>query len=120
MPPPPMPCSARAAISAGMLGASAQATEPDEEDDDRHQHHPPPAVDVGELAEQRRHRGGGQEIGGHHPATVLDVGERAPDGRQRRRDDGLLQRREEHRQQDADHDGADGGVIERRGVPRRG
>ena len=28
MPPPPMPCSARAAISAGMLGASAQATEP--------------------------------------------------------------------------------------------
>ena len=28
MPPPPMPCSARAAISAGMFGASAQATEP--------------------------------------------------------------------------------------------
>ena len=28
MPPPPMPCSARAKISAGMLGASAQATEP--------------------------------------------------------------------------------------------
>src|SRR5437764_283086 len=28
MPPPPTPCNARAAISAGMLGASAQATEP--------------------------------------------------------------------------------------------
>jgi hypothetical protein len=28
MPPPPIPCSARATISVHMLGASAQATEP--------------------------------------------------------------------------------------------
>ena len=39
--------------------------------------------------------------------------QRAADGRQRRRDDGLLQRGEEHGEQNADHDRADGGVGER-------
>ena len=73
------------------------------------------AVDVGELAEQRRRRSRGEQIGGHDPGQVVDVAEALADRRQRRRDDGLFERGEEHRQHDAGDDGADGGVVERRG-----
>ena len=95
------------------VGRERAGDRADQEDDDGEKHHAPPAVDVGQLAEQRRHRGVGEQIRGHHPGQVLDVAERAPDGRQRRRHDGLLERREEHGEQDADHDGADRGMVER-------
>ena len=67
------------------------------------------------LPNKRRRHGVGQQIRRHHPAQVLDVAQHAAHGRQRRRDDGLLQRREEHRQHDAHHDGVDRRVVERRG-----
>ena len=71
-------------------------------------------MDVSELAEQRRHRGDGEQIDGDDEREVLDIGERAADGRQRRRHDGLLQRREEHGEQDADDDPPRQRVVERR------
>ena len=114
MPPPPMPCKRAAGDQHRHVGRQRAHHRAGDEDHDRDQHHDAAAVDVGELAEQRRHRGGGEEIRRHHPRQVLGVGERAPHGRQSRRDDGLLQRRQERRQHHADHDGADRGVIERR------
>ena len=82
-----------------------------------------PAVDVGQLAEQRRRRGRAQEIGRDHPGQVLDVAEMDPDGRQGRRDDGLLQRAQEHGEHDAGDDLVDRGrrqrSVERRRAARR-
>ena len=74
-------------------------------DGDEHQH--APAVDIRELAVERRHRRAGEQIGRHHPGQVADIAEMPADGRQRGGDDGLVERAEEHRQHDAEHDGAD-------------
>ena len=79
----------------------------DDEDRDADQHRDPPAMDVAELAVERRHRGRGQEIDGDDPGQMLEVAELAPDGRQRRGDDGLVEGREEHGEKDADEDRAD-------------
>ena len=114
-PPPPMPCSARAAIRNQIEGAVRAGDRADDEDRNRRQHHGAAAVNVGELAEQRRRRGRRKQIGGHHPGQVVDAAETFADGRQRRRDNGLLQRREEHGQHDAENDGARLGLIDRRG-----
>ena len=84
-----------------------------DEDDDGDQHHHPPAVNVGQLAVERRHRGGGEQIGGDHPGQVAQIGKVPADGRQRGGDDGLVERAEEHRQHDAEHDGADFRMCER-------
>ena len=71
-------------------------------------------MNVAELAVERRDRRGGQQIGRDHPGEILDIAEIAADGRQRSRHDRLIERAEQHRQQNTEHDGADGGVIERR------
>ena len=78
----------------------------DEDDDAREQRHPPP-MDVGELAVERRHGGGGEQIGRHHPGQMRHVAELAPDRRHGGGDDGLVQRRQEHGEHDAEDDGAD-------------
>lgn len=85
----------------------------DEEQADGDQQHRPRAVDIGELADQRRHRGAGQQIGGDDPGKAFEVAELRADGGQRRRDDGLVKRAEEHCEHDADDDRTDLGVIER-------
>ena len=74
---------------------------------ERHQHHAAPAVNVAELAVERRDHGRGQQISDHHPGQILEIVEGAADGRQRRRHDGLVQRAEEHRQRQAADDGDD-------------
>ncbi len=90
-----------------------------DENHDRGQHDRAPAVDVGELAVERRRRGRGQQIGGHHPGQALDVVEGAAHGRQGGRDDGLIERAEKHRQHQADDDGAGFGMRQRAGLRRR-
>jgi len=87
---------------------------------DADQQHAPAAVDVGELAVERRDNGRGEQVGGHHPGEVLDVRIGAPDGRERRRDDRLIERGQEHRQHQADEYAANGGMIEPHGQRRRG
>jgi hypothetical protein len=79
----------------------------DAEQRQRGQHHAAPPVDVGELAVERRHRGRGQQERGDDEREVFEVAEVAADGRERRRDDGLVHRREERRQHQAEEDGAD-------------
>ena len=56
-----------------MSGAAAHSTEPAMNRPMRDQHHGAPAVDVAELAVERRHRRRGQQIGGDHPGQVLEV-----------------------------------------------
>ena len=84
-----------------------------DEQADRDHHHDAAAVDVGELAVERRHRGAGEQVGRHHPRQFAEIAEMHADGRQRGGDDGLVERAEEHRQHDADDDGADLGVRQR-------
>ncbi len=91
-----------------------------DEQRDAGQQHGAAAVDVAELAVERRHRGRAQQVGGDHPRQVVEVAQLAADGRQCRRDDGLVERAQEHRQHDADQDAADRGMIERRRGRRGG
>jgi len=62
-----------------------------------------PANDVAELAVDRRNHGCGEQIGGHHPGQQLIIAELAPDRGQRGRHDGLIERRDQHREQHAEH-----------------
>ena len=85
-----------------------------DEDADADQQDLAPAVDVAELAVERCHRGGAEEIGRHHPGQVRQVAELAPDGGQGGGDDGLVEGGQEHGEHDADDDRADGGMLEDR------
>ncbi len=85
----------------------------------RHDDHGAAAVDIAQRAEHRRHRGRGQQIGRDHPGQAGDVMELAADGRQRGRDDGLVERGQEHRQHQAHQDGADFALGQRRARRKR-
>ena len=77
----------------------------------RDEHHRAAAVEVAELAVERRHDGRGEDVGGHHPAQVIEPAEVRDDGRKRGRDDGLVERSEQQEEADGDDDeaGAAGG-----------
>jgi hypothetical protein len=74
-----------------------------EEDHDRGLEEDLPAVLVAELAPQRGRHGGCQQVRGDKPGDVRAAPEVTDDRRQRGRDDGLVQRREQH----AEHQRAD-------------
>jgi len=82
------------------------------EDRDAAEQHRAAAVDVRKLAVERRDGGGGEQVGGDDPGEAFDVRIGAADGGKRSRHDGLVQRREEHRQHQAEQDAADGGMVE--------
>ena len=75
-----------------------------EEEDDRGEDEGLPAVEVGELPVDRHHDGGGEKIRRDYPAQVLETVKLLDDARERGRDDGLIERRQEERQHDAEHD----------------
>ena len=83
-----------------------------DENPDAREHHGAPPVDVAELPVERRDHGGGQQIGRDHPRQQFKIAEIAPDGRQRGGDDGLVERGQEHRQHETEHDGADLAMTE--------
>ena len=85
-----------------------------DEQAERDNDHDAAAVDVAQRSEHRRHRGRRQQIGRDHPGQIGDVVELAADGRQRGCDDGLVERGQEHRQHQADQDGADLVLAQRR------
>ncbi len=65
----------------------------------------PAAVEVGDLAPQRRDGGRGQQVGGDDPGQVVEAAEVADDAGQRGADDALVERGEEHAGHEADqHD----------------
>jgi hypothetical protein len=75
-----------------------------EEDGKGDEHQPAASEDVAELAIDRSRHGAGDQIGNHHPGDALDSAERCGNRRQRRRDDGLIDDRQEHRQHDRGED----------------
>ena len=86
------------------LGQPAQRR-PDEEDDDRGLEEHLAPVQVAQLAPQRRGHGGRQQVGGHHPRQVGQPVQVAGDRGQRGRHDRLVQRGQQHpEQQRADDD----------------
>ncbi len=81
---------------------------------ERHDDHDTAAVDVAQRAEHGRDGGRGQEIGGDDPGQTRNVVELTADGRQRGRHNGLVQRGQEHREQQAHQDGSDLALRQRR------
>ena len=112
MPPPPIPCRPRARMSVIMSGATAHGGRAGDEDTDAREHHGAPPVDVAELTVERRDHSRCQQIGRHVHGSSSKSPKIAPDGRQRGGDDGLVERGEEHRQHEAEHDGADVAMAE--------
>ena len=118
-PPPPRPWNARRKHQRRHARRQCAGDRTGDKNDDRGQHQNAPPVDIGELAVERCHRGAGEQIGRHHPGQVVDIAEMPADGRQRGGDDGLVERAEEHRQHDAEHDGPDFRMRERGQFRRR-
>ncbi len=73
-------------------------------DAERDQERRAPAVDIGEFAIERGQRRRGDQVGRDQPRQIVHVAERAADGRQRGRQDRLVDRAEKHRQHHADDD----------------
>ena len=94
-PPPPRPCSARKAISDGMFRASPHSAEPTRKRTIAVCKTSLPPVEVTELPVQRRHDRRRQQVRRDHPREMLDAAKIANDRRQRRRDDRLIERREQ-------------------------
>ena len=101
-----------------MEGASAQAMDPAMKTQDADQHGDPTSMGIAELAIERRRDGGGEKIERHHPGKMFEIAELAADGGQRRGDDGLVERRQEQRDHEADDDGSDFALAERLAEPR--
>ncbi|MHC2463792.1 hypothetical protein ACVIHD_002804 [Bradyrhizobium embrapense] len=120
MPPPAEALQAAGNDQRGHARGDRAQHRADHEQAERGNDHDAAAIDVAQRAEHRRHCGRGEQIGRDHPGQVGDIVKLAPDRRQRGRDDGLVERGQEHRQHQADHDGADFVRIERcRGRQRR-
>ncbi len=85
-------------------GGEAAQHRGQQEDHDGDLQHDLAAVEVGQLAVDRRCRRRGQEIGRNDPGEMLDAVEIGRNARQRRRDDGLVERGEEHAEHQADQD----------------
>ena len=77
----------------------------DEEEHERALQHDLAPIEVAELPVQRRHDRDRQQVGRHDPRDVIEPAEVADDGRERGRDDRLVERREQHREHErGDHD----------------
>ena len=76
-----------------------------EEDQDRGLEDVAAAVEIGDLAPERRRRGGRQEVAGHHPGKLVEPTQLADDAGQGSADDALVERGEHHsRHQPEEHD----------------
>ena len=71
-----------------------------EEQQNRDLQHPLAAKQIAELTVQRHHDGGGEDIGRHHPGKLVEAAQLADNGRQRGGDYCLVERGEQHHQQE--------------------
>ena len=76
----------------------------DQEDHDRRLEEHLPAIHVAELAPQRRRHRGGEQVGRDDPGQMRQPVKIACDGRQRRRDDRLVERGQQHSEQQCTDD----------------
>jgi hypothetical protein len=79
----------------------AQAAEngADEEQDHGALEDPFPSVQIAKLAVERGHDRLGEQVGGNHPREPFEPSQLTDDGRQRRRDDRLIEGGKQHREQ---------------------
>jgi hypothetical protein len=111
-----MPWIARNAISSRIEVLSPDSA--DQEDHDGGLEEDLAAVLVAELAPQRGRGGRGQDVGGDDPRQVRQAVQVAGDGRQRRGHDGLVQRGEQHPEQQRPDDHQQPPLVDR-GRPGR-
>ena len=90
--PAPRPCTARNAISAGMLHASPHSTLPDQEQPDPEQHDRLAAEGVGELGVHRHRHRLGQQVHREQPRELGEPADVADDRRHRGREDRRVDR----------------------------
>jgi hypothetical protein len=84
---------------------------PGEEDADGGEEQRLAAVEVARPPPQRHGHGGAQQVGGDDPRELIEPTEVAHDRGQRRGHDRLVERREQHRQQQAGEGRAEVGVL---------
>ena len=96
-----------AATSIDMFVGQAADERPHDEDQHAELENPLAAEQVSEFPGQHGGHGLGQQVGGDHPAHVPGAAEVADDGRQRGRDDRLVQRGQQHAEQDRREDDVD-------------
>ena len=77
-----------------------------QEDQDRDEEDGLAPVHVAELAVDRRRDRRGEQVRGHDPGEVVEPAEVADDGRERGRDDALVERGQEHAEHQRDEHGA--------------
>ena len=123
-PPPPSPCSTRAATSCGIVCAALHASEPSGENAERDEQHVALASQVAEAPVDRHDRRGREQIRDCDPRAVAQAAEALRDRRRRGREQRLVDRRHEHRQEDRDEDveellARDGGRGRAAQAPRR-
>ena len=101
------------------VGRKPREDRSDQEDQDGGLERDAPPVDVAELAVERGADRRAQQVGGHHPRVVVEPAELADNRRERRGDDGLVERREKEPGHEAGEDDDDLPVRERFGRRRR-
>ena len=79
----------------------------DQEHDERDLQHDLPAVEIAELARDRRRDGRGEQICRDDPRELVDAAQVPDDRRQRRRDDRRVERREQHHEHQRSEDRSD-------------
>ncbi len=112
-PPAPMPWTARQRDQPGHAAASPHSAEADDEDRRAELEDQLAAEQVAELAGEHRRDRVGQQVRRDHPGHVPGAAEVADDGRQRRGDDRLVERRQQHPEQDRDEHEVDPAPVQR-------
>ena len=120
-PPAPRPCTARSAASIVHRGGERARRRAEDEERDGEQEQLLAAVEVAELAVDRRRDRRGDQVRRGHPRLRREAVEVVGDGADRGTDDRLVERREEHAEQQAGQDRQDlrVGVLTRARAARR-
>jgi hypothetical protein len=84
---------------AHVLGQAAQGRA-GQKDHDRGQEDRLAAIEVADLAPERRGGGGGEQVGGDHPGQVVEAAQVADDRGQGGGDDRLIEGAQQHREQE--------------------
>ena len=105
-PAPAEPLEAAERDQLGHVLAEPAQHRADEEEHDRRLEHDLAAVEVAELAVERPGDRRGEQVAGHDPGEVLYPAQVADDRGQRRGDDRLVQRRQQHHEQQRAEDQA--------------
>ena len=101
-----------------LLGQAGEGRADQEDADADHDHRAAPEQ-VGELAVDRTADGRGQQVDGHHPGVEVVPVQVGDDARQRGADDGLIEGRQEHGEQDRNEDLGPGPGIHAHGWVHR-